>query len=158
MLSKDQLTEIRERAEKATPGPWEWEVKKDCRDVKLLTAHSGRYYVMNFERYGMDGAAPSFQVYEKYDGALHERGSQGMRRADALAKSKPGMEHHHGYDDYIDHPDAIFIEHSRQDISALLEHIAEQDALIKKLDADRRRMAEIADGLDYAIELEAGYA
>lgn len=83
---------------------------------------------MGFERWGAQSAAPKFQVYDRYEGDLRERGSHGMVRADLLLKSMPGKEHHVGYDDYIDHPDAELIAHAYQDIQELLEYINELEA------------------------------
>lgn len=126
-----EIKKLIERAKaldmRATPGPWKWDLRKNCRDVKIVTDHSGQYYVMTFERWGMQGAAPSFQVYDRYEGPVRERGSHGMRRADTMAKSYPGKEHHVGFDDYPDHPDARFIVASRQlvpELTAAVEKLA----------------------------------
>lgn len=117
------IKRAKELDKRATPGPWKWDLRSCCRDVKIVTDHSGQYYVMCFERWGMQGAAPSFQVYDKYEGPVRERGSHGMRRADTLAKSYPGKEHHKGFDDYPDHPDAQFIVEARQLVPELIAAI-----------------------------------
>lgn len=69
-----------------------------------------------------------------------------MVRADKLAKSYPGKEHHVGFDDFIDHPDALFIAHAKQDIEFLL-------AEIDRLQAERgeaiANMKSIVDGDNY---------
>jgi len=127
-MTKEKLDEIMKRLNAATPGPWEWDVNSKCHIAKLLTTHSGRYYVMEFVRWGPQGAAPTFQVYDRYEGDVRDRGSQGMVRADKLLKSMPGREHHVGYDDYIDHPDAELIAHAYQDIQELLEYIDKLEA------------------------------
>lgn len=44
-----------------TPGPWRWFGNRSG-GVYLATAHSGRKYVMGFQRYGMNGAQPAFRV------------------------------------------------------------------------------------------------
>lgn len=102
------IEEIRARCEAATPGPWYWDVIDSC---KCIALESARWKVMDFARYGMNGAAPRFLV----DGI--------MERADTLLKSIPGKEHHRGFDNYIDHPDAAFIAHARTDIPALLAEV-----------------------------------
>lgn len=121
------IARAKELDKRATPGPWKWDLRTSLRDAKIVTDHSGQYYVMCFERWGMQGAVPLFQVYDKYEGPVNERGSHGMRRADALARSYPGKEHHVGYDDYIDHPDALFIVEARRllpELIAAVEHLS----------------------------------
>ena len=46
---------------KFTPGPWGWFGNANCNEVYLATTHSGRRYVMQFRRWGMQGAQPVFQ-------------------------------------------------------------------------------------------------
>jgi len=59
-MNKEELNKIKTRCAKATPGPWEWNVNSACKIVMLKTTHSGGYYVMGFERWGLQGAAPKF--------------------------------------------------------------------------------------------------
>jgi len=139
------LEAIEARVNAATPGPWMWDMRENYKQVKLVTAHSGQYYVMDFERRGMQGACPSFQVYDKYDGPVRERGSHGMMRADQLAKSYPGKEHHKGFDDYIDHPDAILIAHAPEDIKALLALVKQQAGEIETLRSELYPAKEIEE-------------
>lgn len=44
-----------------TPGPWSWFGNAKMNSLYLATTHSGRRYVMGFERWGMRGAQPLFQ-------------------------------------------------------------------------------------------------
>jgi hypothetical protein len=44
-----------------TPGPWSWFGNARNNEVYLATTHSGRHYVMGFQRWGMRGAQPTFQ-------------------------------------------------------------------------------------------------
>jgi hypothetical protein len=129
-MTKEKLNEIRARLNAATPGPWEWDVNSACKIAWLITTHSGRYYVMGFERWGTQSAAPKFQIYNKYEGPVNERGSQGMVRAEKLLKSMPGREHHVGYDDYINHPDADLIANAPTDIQTLLDYIEELEGKV----------------------------
>ena len=124
-MTKEKLDEIKSRLKAATPGPWEWDVNSGVKIARLMTTHSGRYYVMGFKRWGPQNAIPEFQVYDKYEGDVRERGSHGMVRADKLLKSMPGKEHHEGYDDYISHPDADLIANAPSDIQVLLDYIEE---------------------------------
>ncbi len=130
MTDQERLEQIRERCERATPGPWEWDIRHKHNLMQLTTTHSGKYYVMDFARWGMQDACPRFQVYEKYSGPVKERKSHGMERADKMVKPFPGREHHFGYEDMIEHPDAVFIASSKGDVEYLL-------ALVARLTAER---------------------
>lgn len=44
-----------------TPGPWAWHGNAGSNSLYLATTHSGRRYVMGFNRWGMSGAQPTFQ-------------------------------------------------------------------------------------------------
>lgn len=114
MNYKELVEKAKEIDRKATPGPWMWDLRECNHQCLLTTTHSGKYYVMGFQRWGMQDALPSFQVYDRYEGPMKERGSHGMVRADELSKSYPGQEHHYGFDNFIDHPDARYIAESRQ--------------------------------------------
>jgi hypothetical protein len=48
-----------------TPGPWAWFGNAKNNEVYLATTHSGRRYVMGFDRWGMRGAQPTFQPGER---------------------------------------------------------------------------------------------
>lgn len=135
--------------EKATPGPWMWDLNECNHQCFLETTHSGRYYVMGFERWGMQNALPTFQVYERYNGPMKDRGSHGIIRADKLSKSYPGKEHHVGFDNLIDHPDARYIAESRELFHLMI--IAITDLLARAESAEAR--AEKAEReRDYAIK------
>lgn len=135
--------------EKATPGPWMWDLNECNHQCFLETTHSGRYYVMGFERWGMQNALPTFQVYERYNGPMKDRGSHGIIRADKLSKSYPGKEHHVGFDNLIDHPDARYIAESRELFHLMI--IAITDLLARAESAEAR--AEKAEReRDIAVE------
>lgn len=122
--------------EKATPGPWMWDLNECNHQCFLETTHSGRYYVMGFERWGMQNALPTFQVYERYNGPMKDRGSHGIIRADKLSKSYPGKEYHVGFDNLIDHPDARYIAESRELFHLMI--IAITDLLARAESAEAR--------------------
>ena len=48
-----------------TPGPWSWFGNARTNEIYLATVHSGRRYVMGFQRWGMRGAQPMFQPAER---------------------------------------------------------------------------------------------
>lgn len=135
-LTDEQAAEIVARHNAMTPGPYQWDVATKFHQANLTTTHSGRYYVMSFARWGMGGAAPVFQAYERYEGPVKERGSLGLERVEHFAVQR--VRHHEGWDQTIDHPDAIGLEHSWQDVDALL---TDRRALLAEI-ADLRRVVE----------------
>jgi hypothetical protein len=124
---------IKERRDKATPGPWMWNVNEHGQQMELVTKHSGQYIVMGFDRWGMHSAQPTFQVYEKYEGPVTKRGSKGMKKAIQLSKWAQDYRHNDGW---VEHPDADFIAHAWEDETALL---AEIESLQVQLSESQRR-------------------
>lgn len=147
---KALVDKAREIDEKATPGPWMWDLRECNHQCLLTTTHSGKYYVMGFQRWGLQDALPSFQVYDRYEGDVKERGSRGMVRAEKLSKSYPGKEHHYGFDNFIDHPDARYIAESRELFhlmtAAITDLLARAEAAEARAEeAERERDAYKAD-------------
>jgi hypothetical protein len=95
--------------EQHTPGPWRWEVNRSHKSVKLCGGPPNRGFgrydltVMDFRRYGMNGAAPVFWHWD-YDKFVGQ-----PQRADDLAKAVEGREHHASWFADINHPDARLI-------------------------------------------------
>ena len=145
--NKALLDRAKELDARATPGPWMWDMRTAHRMCQLVTAHSGQYYVMQFSRWGMQDACPEFQRFKRYSGPVNERGSLGMIRADKMAKSYPGREHHKGFDDYIDHPDAVFIAESRQLVTDLIAALEAQAAQLAAVTAERHAATEANEPL-----------
>lgn len=150
---KELAEKAKEIDEKATPGPWMWDLRECNHQCLLTTTHSGKYYVMGFQRWGLQDALPSFQVYDRYDGPMKDRGSHGMVRADKLSKSYPGQEHHRGFDNFIDHPDARYIAESRQLFHLMAEAITD---LLARAEAAEARADEAEASLAAAVrDMEA---
>lgn len=83
---------------KHTPGPWEWVVNKTYKQVTLVGHRDGsRELVMDFVRWGMNGAKPRLNC----DGL--------MRAADGFCGVVEGREHHSSWFQAINHPDARLI-------------------------------------------------
>ncbi len=135
---KPDIKAIRARCDAATPGPWRWYVNEHSKVMNLVTDHSGQYYIMGFDRWGMQGAQPRFQVYEKYYGPVRDRKSHGMKKAIELSKWSQDYRHDDGI---IDHPDAELIAHAAADIPALLTYI---DELEKHLEAAKADISQVA--------------
>lgn len=129
---EERVQQIQARCDAAQPAPWRWEVTTKHKNVSL---ENGRYVVMSFARYGMSGAAPCFLRNGR------------LTRVDELTKSIPGYEHHVGFDDYIDHPDAQLLSHARGDLDFLLEERARLKRIIAELEArsDSGNIAQYAD-------------
>lgn len=47
---------------KHTPGPWAWFGNTGNQDITLAATHSGRRFVMDFRRWGLQRAQPRFQI------------------------------------------------------------------------------------------------
>lgn len=61
-LTPERISELKELAGKATPGPWAWFGNAASNSIYLATTHSGRRFVMDFVRWGFRGAQPRFQA------------------------------------------------------------------------------------------------
>ena len=123
---------IKERCDKATQGPWIWDIRKNDKHVMLRSTVGLRNIVMDFIRWGTQSATPRFIV----DGI--------MKVAALFAKSIPGCEHHTGFDDYIDHPDADFIAHSRTDVENMVADIESLQAQLAEVTQTRDDYATAA--------------
>lgn len=155
---KELAEKAREIDAKATPGPWMWDLRECNHQCLLTTTHSGKYYVMGFQRWGLQDALPSFQVYDRYEGQMKDRGSHGMVRADKLSKSYPGQEHHHGFDNFIDHPDARYIAESRelfhQMATAITELLERSETAEAELEQKEKYYSQMADALAATDSME----
>lgn len=61
-MTKEERAMLREAAEKATPGPWQWRQHKVSKEIDLAAPHGGGTIVMDFCRQGMHMAQPRFAV------------------------------------------------------------------------------------------------
>lgn len=145
------LESIERREAAATPGPWRWEVSLKSKQISL-NGGKPRYdlTVMDFERWGMAGARP--RLLERSSG----HGLMLMTSADKFAAEVPGREHHREWFQTLNHPDAEFIAHARQDVSAL---VAEVKSLRAEVDTRRSEaqpqapIAEIIRDIEQALTL-----
>ncbi|MBX9877657.1 MAG: hypothetical protein K2Y22_04295 [Candidatus Obscuribacterales bacterium] len=165
---------IKERADKATKGPWAWFGNTSVQQAYLATTHSGRIYVMQFRRWGTQDAMPVFQDFDSQtmrpmtDYVVHEVSGG---RCIGKGKSKKDCNCYRKDFRKINHPDAEFIAHARTDIPALLDEIerlrkenhVKDSALIlaarrfmefKNLMPDYEFQKRFAEGLQYEVRAE----
>jgi hypothetical protein len=121
------LSAIKARAAAATPGPWGWfgyvpapKGYAKQRNVYLATQHSGRIYVMDFERWGINGARPRFQDHEQH------------LMIDEPARCFQVAEHS-GAIEGVTHPDAAFIAHARADVDALIAEVERKNEVGERI-------------------------
>lgn len=105
---------------KHTPGPWRWEVNEKHKSMQLVGGVP-KYdlTIMDFERWGMHGAAPMLRETE-------EDGMNIMRRCTVFAVPVAGREHHAHWFKTIDHPDARLMA-SAPDLLEALEMLLDAD-------------------------------
>lgn len=101
--------EIEKDLERVTLGPWQWRVNATSKKVSLFGAKSN--LVFDTHRWGMSGACLRFNV----EGL--------MQKAQDISIPFPGREHHAAYEQYPNHPDALFISRAREDMVILLNRI-----------------------------------
>jgi hypothetical protein len=110
----NKLDEIKARLAASTPGPWEWTVNLEGHAVHIVSATSGRLYVMDFVRWGMSNAQPRFRNADCLMVPVHE-----------VSAVVEGREHHAKWYRTVDHPDAQLIAHAPTDLAALVKAVEE---------------------------------
>ena len=141
-MTDAELDEIEARAEKATPGPWGWFGNVRARSVYLATQFWGRHFVMQFARWGMNGAQPVFRSPLPPDDSERAEGRPApaiMRTLSELVDADNGFltADHNGEIVAVGHPDAVFIAAARTDVPRLV-------AEIRRLKAERLALAKLA--------------
>lgn len=146
-IETDRLDEIKARAAAATPGPWMWEGNTDTRQISLATKYWGRWVVMGFRRWGMQGAQPMFAQGRKPGPPEDRKGDWGpftngdpgrLTDAERLARyevcptatSRKDQRVYRADLNGIRNADATFIEKSREDIDWLLAEVDRLRALV----------------------------
>lgn len=128
-----RMTEIRSRHAASTKGPYRWfgyvrgrgirnsrSKTRRSENLHLATTHSGRLFVMTFERAGFRDAEPMFQQYRE------SRKCGFMVGAGELAEIKEYSGEILG----INNPDAIAIERSWEDREFLLAEVDRLTSLL----------------------------
>lgn len=116
----DRIEEIRARAAAAMPGPWIWKGNTEVQQIELISRAEGLWTVMSFERWGMRDAQPFFLGDDKF---LHSVKDFVVYQVcpDCESKDDPRVYRQDFFE--INHPDAQFIAHARQDVETLLAEI-----------------------------------
>lgn len=89
--------------QKYTPGPWRWELNERSKHINLCGGvPTYDKTVMDFVRWGMGGAMPRFRA--DY-GGFHCV----MEKVNTMGIPVPGREHHKGWFQNVNNPDALLI-------------------------------------------------
>lgn len=139
MDTDPRLEEIRAREQAATKGPWAWCGNTEARWLALETSDR-MLKVMDFARYGMNGAQPLFAV----NGVMEKASTlveYEVHRQAWVEKWRPPYRHDI---DGIKAPDAQFIAHARADVTWLVAELTEART---KLEIAERRNEELAERL-----------
>ncbi|QQT43318.1 Uncharacterised protein [Sphingobacterium multivorum] len=98
-----------------TPAPWRWEFNERSKSIQICGGVP-KYdlIVMDFVRYGMNGAQPRFNV-------SHENGMQIMENANTMGSVIKGREHHQSWFKSISHPDALLMVKAPEMLEMLKE-------------------------------------
>lgn len=139
-LSPARIDEILAALRAIPAPPWAW--YGDTRSGPILaTTHSGRKYVMGFQRCGMQGAQPTFPVREVSGWAL-------MHPARELIVPRADYDPTTFRD--IGNPVASFLKNAPQYVAELLE---ERNRLARQLADARDETATAREELEKATEL-----
>lgn len=120
-LTPERERAIRARESAATKGPWRWFGNTKFKSIYLATVNRGRVIIMDFVRWGMEGAQPRF----------HPQDSGFMVPVSDLVRYEVD---YRGEITDINCPDAEFLEHSREDIPQLLAEIDRLRAMVAELE------------------------
>lgn len=108
---------------KGTPGPWRWELNMKHRQLQLCGgACPFDLIVMDFKRFGMQGAAPRFNIELRTNFNV-------MERAEKFAMIAPDREHHKSWFQLLNHPDANLIEAAPVLLDAAIEFVKSNEGL-----------------------------
>ncbi|ANJ26786.1 hypothetical protein [Agromyces aureus] len=147
-IMKPQLEVVRERMQRATPGPWGWFGNTKANHVYLATQRWGRHLVMDFARWGMQAAQPVFFGREDPAAISEGRVSNGTYQPAAkvpvfeVARDALSADDGRVYrTDLVGlrNADAAFIANSRADVEWL---VGEVDRLQGIVDAGTAKAAD----------------
>jgi hypothetical protein len=141
-VESERIARIRDRANAATPGPWGWFGNTEVHHVYLATQRWGRHIVMQFRRWGMQGAQPEFFNRSEPDAMKHRGGTATAEHTNVaeaaiyeVAPSARSASDPHVYRRDlvgIRNADATFIAHSREDVDTLLAEVDRLNHIISE--------------------------
>jgi len=123
----------------ATPGPWRWEVSLHSKKVELCGS-GGELTVMDFVRWGMNGAAARFWSWT----GKPRIGTP--KRTDEIAVPVAGREHHSRWFRAIDDPNAELIALAPDLARALIREREAAEQLAEHAEAMLRMMDDVIKG------------
>lgn len=138
-LMKPQLEVIRDRMNRATPGPWAWFGNTSVQHVYLATQRWGRHMVMTFQRWGMQNAQPAFFDRPTPTGVRESIAADATHQAAAEVPIFEVAPHARDAKDPavyredivgLRNADATFIAHSRADVEWLVGEVDRLTALL----------------------------
>lgn len=118
-MNHERFNEIDARHRAATQGPWGWTGDTEVKNIHLQANRRGRLTVMDFWRWGLNGAQPGFRndaecrMYKASELAVHSV-------SDLETKCPPNCKCYRETIAGIDNPDAQLIAHSWADMDWLL--------------------------------------
>lgn len=150
-----------EKPDAHTPGPWAW--MGNQHDLYLATTHSGRRYVMGFDRMGFRSAQPTFRAGNRILSAAalveFEVGDRGVRGFEQ-GKADDSV---YRYDVIgIDNPDARLIAAAPELLAAVQAFLpaVESDLLFEQQsgDGDYQALAQAVQSARAAVAKATGEA
>jgi len=124
-MKPERLEEIKQANQVRTPGKWGWAFNLKAHSVDLRSLVGMEDYVINFKRWGTQGAQPFFQNFQYH---IIETFTKWAKPYASYACQGHGQ-------DCIEHPDARFIAKAPEYVTELLELVEEQAARIKELES-----------------------
>lgn len=133
MLDETRLRELLGVAENGSKGHWRWNINLKTKHVVLESDDGPRQIIIDFDRWGMNGAQPRFNV-----GGL-------MQDAQDCAVTVEGREHHAAWYQSLDHPDANHIAtFDPSTCKALVEEVLRLRSSLKEVYKAWQRTGKLA--------------
>lgn len=130
------IAEVRRLDAEATPGEWQWYGNTYAHSCYLATVHSGRIYVLDFVRWGMQDAQPRFRWPVGADAGI----MYSLAKMPSECGPRFEVEYRRDFAG-INHPDAELITYYRTAAPLLVGEVERLRAEVERLTRDRDRLA-----------------